>query len=227
MSLADRKEAAQKEVAQKNKLPDGTYKVRLSDWEFGKSQKKADMYTLTWKILKALKIDEDQLPEDVDVSDLKGRKVRVFNKTMSDFIQAVGGTTISMAFAEVVPALQRGVVDCAVTGTMSGFTAGWPEVTTHQFQAFREPCQADVVGRDPEAGGAKGPLAFLDCLPANVDRGQVPAFAVPTDHPEPAGGLVERQPPAHREVLDGLVLPQGLVTVDAGGVHVRAPPPGS
>lgn len=70
------------------------------------------------------------------LNDLKGRKVRVFNKTMSDFIQAVGGTTISMAFAEVVPALQRGVVDCAVTGTMSGFTAGWPEVTTHQFQAY-------------------------------------------------------------------------------------------
>ncbi|MDP6787473.1 MAG: TRAP transporter substrate-binding protein [Rhodospirillales bacterium] len=70
------------------------------------------------------------------LADLKGKKVRVFNKTMSDFIQAVGGTTISMAFAEVVPALQRGVVDCAVTGTMSGFTAGWPEVSTHQFQVY-------------------------------------------------------------------------------------------
>ena len=70
------------------------------------------------------------------LNDLKGKKVRVFNKTMSDFIQAVGGTTISMAFAEVVPALQRGVVDCAVTGTMSGFTAGWPEVSTHQFQIY-------------------------------------------------------------------------------------------
>jgi TRAP-type mannitol/chloroaromatic compound transport system substrate-binding protein len=55
---------------------------------------------------------------------------------MSDFIEAVGGTTISMAFADVVPALQRGVVDCAVTGTMSGFTAGWPEVSTHQFQVY-------------------------------------------------------------------------------------------
>ena len=66
----------------------------------------------------------------------RSKKVRVFNKTMSDFIEAVGGTTISMAFAEVVPALQRGVVDCAVTGTMSGFTAGWPEVSTHQFQVY-------------------------------------------------------------------------------------------
>ena len=70
------------------------------------------------------------------LNDLKGKKVRVFNKTMTDFMQAVGAATVSMAFAEVVPALQRGVVDCAVTGTMSGFTAGWAEVTTHQFQVY-------------------------------------------------------------------------------------------
>ena len=70
------------------------------------------------------------------IDDLKGRKIRVFNKTMADFIQAIGGTTISMAFAEVVPALQRGVVDCAVTGTTSGNSAGWPEVTTHIYPMY-------------------------------------------------------------------------------------------
>ncbi len=70
------------------------------------------------------------------LSDLKGRKIRVFNKTMSDFVNAVGGTTISMAFGEVVPALQRGVVDCAVTGTTSGNSAGWPEVTTHLYPMY-------------------------------------------------------------------------------------------
>ena len=36
-----------------------------------------------------------------------------------------------MAFPEVVPALQRGVVDCALTGTLSGNLAGWPEVTKY------------------------------------------------------------------------------------------------
>ena len=70
------------------------------------------------------------------IADLKGRKIRVFNKTMADFIQAIGGTTISMAFGEVVPALQRGVVDCAVTGTTSGNSAGWPEVTTHIYPMY-------------------------------------------------------------------------------------------
>jgi len=70
------------------------------------------------------------------IGDLKGRKIRVFNKTMADFIQAIGGTTINMAFGEVVPALQRGVVDCAVTGTTSGNSAGWPEVTTHIYPMY-------------------------------------------------------------------------------------------
>ena len=67
------------------------------------------------------------------LADLKGKKVRVFNKTMTDFINAVGGTTVSLPFAEVVPALQRGVVDCAVTGSLSGNTAGWPEVTKYIY----------------------------------------------------------------------------------------------
>src|SRR5439155_24265987 len=59
----------------------------------------------------------------------KGKKIRVFNNTMRDFLSGVGGTAVSMAFAEVVPALNNGVVDCGVTGSLSGNTAGWPEVT--------------------------------------------------------------------------------------------------
>ncbi len=59
----------------------------------------------------------------------KGKKIRVFNNTMRDFLGGVGGTAVSMAFAEVVPALNNGVVDCAVTGSLSGNTAGWAEVT--------------------------------------------------------------------------------------------------
>jgi TRAP-type C4-dicarboxylate transport system substrate-binding protein len=59
---------------------------------------------------------------------LRGQKVRVFNNTMRDFLGGVGATAVSMAFAEVVPALNNGVVDCGVTGSLSGNTAGWPEV---------------------------------------------------------------------------------------------------
>ena len=63
------------------------------------------------------------------LNDLKGKKVRVFNNTMRDFLSGVGATAVSMAFAEVVPALSAGVVDCGVTGSLSGNTAGWPEVS--------------------------------------------------------------------------------------------------
>jgi TRAP-type C4-dicarboxylate transport system substrate-binding protein len=67
------------------------------------------------------------------LGDLDGRKIRVFNATMTDFVEGVGGTTVNMPFAEVVPALQRGVVDCAVTGSLSGNTARWWEVATHLY----------------------------------------------------------------------------------------------
>ena len=67
------------------------------------------------------------------LADLKGLKVRVFNTTQSDFVSAVGASTVTMPFGEVVPALQRGVVDCALTGTLSGNSAGWPEVSTHLY----------------------------------------------------------------------------------------------
>jgi TRAP-type transport system periplasmic protein len=67
------------------------------------------------------------------INDLKGKKIRVFNNTLRDFVSGVGATSVSIAFSEVVPALNNGVVDCAVTGSLSGNTAGWPEVTDSVF----------------------------------------------------------------------------------------------
>lgn len=67
--------------------------------------------------------------EITGLADLSGKKIRVFNATLSDFVAGIGGTTVTMPFVEVIPALQRGVADCAVTGTSSGNTARWFEVT--------------------------------------------------------------------------------------------------
>lgn len=67
------------------------------------------------------------------LADLKGKKVRSFNATLADFAQAVGANPVQIAFPEVVPALQTGNVDCGVTGTLSGNTAKWWEVTTHLY----------------------------------------------------------------------------------------------
>lgn len=70
-------------------------------------------------------------PEINGLSDLAGKKVRVYNKTLSDFVTAIGGTPVTIAWPEVVTAFQRGTIDCGVTGTLSGNTAKWWEVTDY------------------------------------------------------------------------------------------------
>ena len=72
-------------------------------------------------------------PKISSLADLKGLKVRVYNRTLSDFVEAIGGTPVTVAWPEVVTAFQRGTIDCGVTGTLSGNTGKWWEVTTHLY----------------------------------------------------------------------------------------------
>ena len=65
------------------------------------------------------------------LSDIKGKKVRVSGRSQSELVAALGGTPVTLAFGEVVPALQTKTVDCAITGTLSGNVAKWDEVSTH------------------------------------------------------------------------------------------------
>ena len=67
------------------------------------------------------------------LEDLKGKKVRTFSKSLSEFVEALGGTGVNIPFGEVVPALQKGVADCAITGALSGNLAKWSEVTDHLY----------------------------------------------------------------------------------------------
>ena len=67
------------------------------------------------------------------LASLRGKKVRTFNRAMSDLVEAVGGSTINLPFAEVIPAMQRGVAECAITGTSAGNTARWWEVSDHLY----------------------------------------------------------------------------------------------
>ncbi len=68
------------------------------------------------------------------VADLKGKKVRVQGTSQSDIVRALGGVGVTIAFGEVVPALEKGVVDCGITGTMPAYKAKWPEVTNTLFR---------------------------------------------------------------------------------------------
>ncbi len=67
------------------------------------------------------------------IADLEGKKIRVYSTTLGDFVEGVGGTSVTVAFAEVIPALEKGVVDCAITGTMSAYKANWQQVATHAY----------------------------------------------------------------------------------------------
>jgi TRAP-type transport system periplasmic protein len=70
-------------------------------------------------------------PEIKGIDDLKGKKLRVYSKTMIDFANAVGATPININFREVVTAMQNKVVECAVTGTATGNVSGWTEVSKY------------------------------------------------------------------------------------------------
>lgn len=63
------------------------------------------------------------------LADLKGKKVRGSGRMTTKFLEALGAEGVNVAFSEVPGALERAVVDCAVTGAGSGYSAGWWEVS--------------------------------------------------------------------------------------------------
>jgi len=67
------------------------------------------------------------------LSDLAGKKVRASGRATAEFLEALGAEGITLNFSEVPGALQRGVIDCAVTGSLSGYSSGWYEVSTHLY----------------------------------------------------------------------------------------------
>ena len=67
------------------------------------------------------------------IDDLKGLKIRSYSAALADFVSGIGASNVTVAFSEVLPALEKGVVDCALTSTMAGYQAKWHEVATHFY----------------------------------------------------------------------------------------------
>lgn len=65
------------------------------------------------------------------LADLKGKKVRGSGRMTTSLLNALGAEGVNIAFSEVPGALQRGVIDCAITGAGSGYSAHWYEVSDH------------------------------------------------------------------------------------------------
>jgi TRAP-type C4-dicarboxylate transport system substrate-binding protein len=65
------------------------------------------------------------------LADLRGRRVRVSSVSQADLMDALGAKPVFTQFADMVPQMREGTLDCAITGTMSGHTNGLYQVTTH------------------------------------------------------------------------------------------------
>jgi TRAP-type C4-dicarboxylate transport system substrate-binding protein len=65
------------------------------------------------------------------LDDLAGRRVRTSSPSQSDLVESLGGTPVRTAFAEILPNVKSGNIDCVITGTMSGNTIGLHQATTH------------------------------------------------------------------------------------------------
>ncbi|WP_458097218.1 TRAP transporter substrate-binding protein [Roseomonas sp. WA12] len=63
--------------------------------------------------------------------DLRGRRIRTSSAAQSEWVSAIGAVPVVIPFAEIVPSIRAGVVECAITGTLSGWQIGLNEVTTH------------------------------------------------------------------------------------------------
>ena len=65
------------------------------------------------------------------LGDLAGRRIRSSSVGQSEMLQALGATPVVIPFAEVAQAIRSGVVECAITGTLSGNAIGLHEMTSH------------------------------------------------------------------------------------------------
>lgn len=65
------------------------------------------------------------------LDDLSGRRVRTSSVAQSELVTALGAVPVSIPFADIMSSLRDDVVDCAITGTLSGYEIGLPEVTSY------------------------------------------------------------------------------------------------
>ncbi len=72
--------------------------------------------------------------EKIDsLEDLKGKKVRAGSWTLAEYLDGLGATGVTPPFSEIASALQRGVLDCAIGGSLSGYSSGWGDIAKYLY----------------------------------------------------------------------------------------------
>ncbi len=93
------------------------------------------------------------------LKDLKGRKVRAGGRYEAIFLNAVGAEGVTMSFSEVPGAMQNGLIDCAITGLIGGYNAGWYDISDYVYTLA-------IGGWDHAATAVNGKV--WDSLPENL-----------------------------------------------------------
>lgn len=68
-----------------------------------------------------------------DLTNLRGLKVRVAGRLQTEFVEGLGANALMMPSQDIVPAMRRGDLDCAITGALSGNMIGLTDVATHLY----------------------------------------------------------------------------------------------
>ncbi len=69
------------------------------------------------------------------MADYKGMRIRVFSPAMAQFVSALGAEPVSLPYAEVYTALDRGTIDGAITCALCGWEQKLHEVTNYLIDA--------------------------------------------------------------------------------------------
>ncbi|QBR41973.1 twin-arginine translocation signal domain-containing protein [Kerstersia gyiorum] len=107
------------------------------------------------------------------LTDFKGRKIRVFAPAQARFLTALGAEPVSMTTADMYPALQRGIIDGAITGTEHVKASSLWEVTRYMTNINIPPMGSYIVlgARSWARLPADLQQIFIDIGPALTDLG--------------------------------------------------------
>ncbi len=81
--------------------------------------------------------------------DFRGRKIRSQGAAISDWVEGMGAEAQSLPYAEVYTALERRVLDCAITDANTAYWQRWYEVVRYMAgPLYHFPFHNNVVNRD-------------------------------------------------------------------------------
>ncbi len=155
------------------------------------------------------------------LSDLSGRRIRVYSTTLGDLVEGLGGVPVSIPLSEVPTALQRGVIDCGISSGVSMYTAHWQDVVGYLYET---PVSAGIAGLGMNmdrwnALGEDGQAAMMEAATLFADRawdalveseqqgiacltGVVTEGAQPCRYGEPAGMTLVRDNDVNNDIRE-------------------------